>query len=239
MKIAILSDIHSNLEALISVLNNLSKESFDFIISLGDIVGYGPDPEKCVDIIQREKIISIKGNHERMLIKPEDRIFANELARRAIEWTEENLSLKSKIFLESLPEKYEYEGLLFVHGSPLNPDEYIIRRRVAIDSIQKIKEDGFKLCFFGHTHLPGIFYEDGAFSYFDKTLLEGEKYYLINPGSVGQPRDRNPKSSYLIFDFQEYSVNLKRVEYNITNTVEKIQNYGLPEELGTRLYYGI
>ncbi|MCX7821077.1 MAG: metallophosphatase family protein [Brevinematales bacterium] len=239
MKIIVLSDIHSNLEALKSILNDISKISFDLIISLGDIIGYGPDPEKCIKIIQKEGIISIKGNHERMLLKAEDRVFANDIARKAIEWTEENISTNSKIFIESLPDRYNYGEFLFVHGSPLDHDEYILRRNTAIKSIQKIREEGINFCFFGHTHIPGIFYEDGGFYYNDNIYLDKDKYYLINPGSVGQPRDRNPKTSYLIFETEEKILTFKRIEYNISRTAEKIEEAGLPIELGVRLYYGV
>ncbi len=241
MKIVVVSDIHSNLEAFLSVLNDVSKEFFDLFVSLGDIIGYGPDPEKCIKLIDEERIISIKGNHERMLFRVEERVLANELARRAIEWTEENISTKSKIFLDRLEEVYQHNDLLFVHGSPLDPDEYILRRGTAMRSIEEIKRIGFKLCFFGHTHIPGIFYENGSFIYDDDNniLLEREKIYLINPGSVGQPRDRNRKASYLVFDTEKYSIKFRRVEYNITQTIEKIEKLGLPEELGLRLYYGV
>ncbi len=241
MKILIISDIHSNLEALISVINATRKESFDLKICLGDIIGYGPDPDQCIKILEKENFISIKGNHERMLIDKNLRIFANKIAREAIEWTDENISTKSRIFIENLKNDYFYNEILFVHGSPKEPDEYILRKSIAINNIEYLKEKEIHLCFFGHTHIPIIFFENGEFLYKidEKIHLDIEKFYLINPGSVGQPRDKNPAASYCIFDDKDFSFIFKRTEYNISRTVEKIEENRLPPECGTRLFYGI
>ncbi|MGC8764733.1 MAG: metallophosphoesterase family protein [Brevinematia bacterium] len=241
MKILVLSDIHSNLEALISVFNNVETHSIDLILNLGDIVGYGPDPEKCIEFAMERNFISIKGNHERMLFNPLLRRFANDVARFAIEWTDENLRHTYRQFLERLPEIYRYSNeILCVHGSPIDPDEYILRTSTAQRSLQKIKDEGIKICFHGHSHVPGIFNENANFFYEeDKKFYLREGVFLINPGSVGQPRDRNPMASYCIFDETDFSVMFYRVEYNISRTCEKIALANLPPELGMRLWYGI
>lgn len=242
MKFLIISDIHSNLEALIAVFKDAEKHSIDSVFNLGDIIGYGPDPVQCIQFAIERNFISIKGNHERMLFDKLLRKFANEIARYAIEWTDENIGYNERLFLEKLPDNYRYhEKILCVHGSPLDADEYILRSYTAKKSLEKIKNDNINICFHGHSHIPGIFDKDANFFYeIDKKIyLKEEENYLINPGSVGQPRDRNPLASYCIFDEIELSVVFHRVEFDISETCKKIASKGLPVELGMRLWYGI
>jgi predicted phosphodiesterase len=243
LKFLIISDIHSNFEALKCVIEEIKRDSFDRIVCLGDIVGYGPQPDECVKFIRNNSVVSITGNHERMLFNPSLRIYANVNARRAIEWTDGIISVSSREFLEKLPVflKDEEKRISFVHGSPCDPDEYIFKISVALRSIEKIKNENIRLCFFGHTHIPGIIDEDGNLYYEENVTmaLDFRRYYLINPGSVGQPRDRDPRASFCVFDDAKNTVKFYRREYNISKTVEKIEEYGLPLELGERLWYGV
>ncbi len=241
MNILILSDIHSNIEALISVFKDAEKHSFDMIFNLGDIIGYGPDPVKCVEFVRDKGMVSIKGNHERMLFNLSLRRYANEIARYAIDWTDENISFQCREFLEGLPEVCRNnDKFLCVHGTPMDPDEYIFRISTAHRAIEKIKEENLNLCFHGHSHIPGVFDDKGNFLYVEneKIDLNGSPH-LVNPGSVGQPRDRDPRASYCIYNEREQTVTFYRVEYDILTTFQKIEKAGLPVELGTRLFYGI
>lgn len=243
MKYLIISDIHSNFEALKCVIEEIEKTRYDRIISLGDIIGYGPDPSECIKIVKEENVLSIAGNHERMLINPSLRKFANINARKAIEWTEQKISISDEEFLRLLHDSLEdsFFPILYVHGSPNDPDEYILTISTAMRSLRTIESKGINICFFGHSHIPGIIDEDGNYYYQPETTfsLRPDKHYLINPGSVGQPRDRDRRCSFCTLDTEKLSVFFHRKEYNISRTVEKINENNLPEELGIRLWYGI
>ena len=247
MRFIVYSDIHSNLEALQEFFkiigNQLSNKEKNRIkmLCLGDIIGYGASPSESLSLVLENSDIILKGNHERMMLDVSLRSFANNSARRAIEWTEKQLSSKEKEKIESFPEKAEIENrILVVHGSPKDPDEYIIRSNQALESIIYLKRKGFRLCFHGHTHLPGIFDENGRYFYNSDTIfnLSTDQCYLINPGSIGQPRDGDSRGSFCIFDEETSSLIFHRFNYDIKKSAEKIKKSGLPPELGDRLYVG-
>ncbi len=241
MKYIIFSDVHSNLEALQEFIKINENKKINKMICLGDIIGYGASPSECLFLIMKNTEITLKGNHERMLIDIELRNYANSSARRAIEWTDEHLSQKEKEIIDGLPETSTIEKrFMAVHGSPLDPDEYILRANQALEVILFIKRKGLKLCFHGHTHLPGIFDENGRYFYDIGTIfnLSPEHSYLINPGSIGQPRDGDNRSSFCEFDSESLSIVFHRFDYDIDKSAEKIKMSGLPVELGDRLYLG-
>jgi predicted phosphodiesterase len=245
MKLIIISDIHSNLEALKGFLRfseaTFQKNDFE-MVCLGDIVGYGPYPSECLEFVRDKCEAVVRGNHERMVLNVGNRKNASSLARKAIEWTEGHLLESQKEYLCSLPEEAVLEsGVLLTHGSPLDPDEYVFKRSNAIKVIEELRRRDISLCFFGHTHLPGIFDEKGAFFYQNEWefFLEPGSHYLINPGSIGQPRDGNNKGSFCEYDSVKNSVVFHRFTYDIHKTAESLAERGLPSELGERLFYGI
>ncbi|MGA2141592.1 MAG: metallophosphoesterase family protein [Brevinematales bacterium] len=243
MKYFVISDIHSNYDAL-KAFADFIKPLFsagDVLFCLGDLIGYGPEPSECISWIADKCDYVISGNHERMLLDKTLREFANDIARRAIEWADEKLSGGEKSYLKKLPDMADTGiRIILAHGSPEDPDEYILRHSQAMSAITMMRTLKRSICFFGHTHIPGIFSEAG-YSYVPgvKINLEKDNYYLINPGSIGQPRDRDSRSSFCILDGDMLDVTFYRIPYDIDNVSRKIKEAGLPIELGERLYFGV
>lgn len=250
MKRAVISDIHSNLEGLEAVLADIDSQQITEIYCLGDVIGYGPNPRECIDLIMQRTVVCILGNHDQgALFDPEG---FNSGAERAIFWTREQLergdgdaeqNAKRWDFLGQRPRLHRDEGRLFVHGSPRNPlNEYVFPEDV---HHPKKMERLFALidrcCFQGHTHVPGVFTADGRFSRPDELGYQyrmSDVKAMINVGSVGQPRDGDSRSCYIVLD--DDLVTYRRVEYPIDRTVEKI--YAVPELdnfLGDRLRKGM
>lgn len=239
----ILSDIHSNLEALESffeavhiVLNGESR-----FICLGDIVGYGADPETCINRIKENNIQAIAGNHERMLINVDERAKANHLAVHAIELESKMLTFEAIEYIRSLPPELNIDKTyLAVHGSPDDPDEYVANRSSAVRAIYALDEKEISICFHGHSHIPGIFENNGLYYYQENTrfVLPDEGRYLINPGSIGQPRDGDPRGSFCVYNDTDRSVEFYRFQYPIEQTVRKMLSAGIPHELADRLHCG-
>ena len=254
---AIVSDIHSNIEALEAVLRDIEAQGVKEIICLGDIIGYGPSPVECVDLAMETFVVSLSGNHEWAIVNQP--LGFKSIARRAAEWHQKVLkpgwfTFSSKKrrrweFLKNLPTKYERDGILFVHASPRNHrEEYILRHDVdeVIGEFSQALKEAFQLtpwvCFIGHTHTPGVIFEDQVHFFSPEELnmevkLEPGRKAIINVGSVGQPRDRNPKSCYVIVDGDR--VYYRRVDYDVEKTQQKIlANPYLDDELAHRLKEG-
>ena len=243
MKIGIISDIHSNYEAINSVMKNIKE--VDEFICLGDIVGYGADPNYCIEKIKDLNCRCIGGNHDFAVVGKLDINYFNYNARAAILWTSLQLKKENLNFLLNLEKKIELkDNVIAVHGSPQNPLlEYILDKDTASLIFSKFD---FKIYFVGHSHLAGCFsfnennnridymnFSNGGYIEISKN-----KRYIINCGSVGQPRDGNPKASYGIYDLKCRVVNIYRVSYPVHLTQEKIINAGLPRILADRLSYG-
>jgi predicted phosphodiesterase len=263
---AIISDIHSNVEALEAVLEDIRSQDIDEILCLGDVVGYGPDPEVCIDIVEKECRFCLSGNHDYATLTKAERF--NPLAEEAIDYTRNRLKpapfkgdwYKKLVFarsrleqrwtwLEQLFLEKRERDVLYVHGSPRDPrNEYILETDVTFGNVEKIEEI-FTLtpraCFVGHSHVPGIIQREAErkFDYqypvdFENVKeLEEDKKYVINVGSVGQPRDGDPRACYVILE--DGLVRFRRVEYSVERTVEKI--YAVTELdnfLGDRLRDG-
>ncbi len=239
MKIGIISDIHSNMEALLAVLDDMGP--VDKVIFLGDVVGYGADPEFCIKIVREIADIMVCGNHDFACCGLTSIRYFNEFAKRAVIWTSKKLSKKDLNFLANLPLKAKYEDMLFVHSTPFEPQNwhYIFTPKDAVTSFWYFEE---KICFVGHSHVPMNFSIDssGMVHIFrdDEISFEDDKRYIVNVGSVGQPRDGDPKAAYGILDLEKKSFKLKRVEYDVEKAKEKIISVGLPPYLGERLLYG-
>lgn len=242
--VAILADIHSNLEAFEAVLSELEKLKIKKIWHLGDIVGYGPNPNECIELIRKKKIISLAGNHDLAVVGKISTIDFNPYATQAIKINSQEITEKNKKFLESLfltlkPQK----DVVLAHGSIRDPVwEYLLETYDAKENFPLFLE---KVLFVGHSHIPIIFEKrEGKIYQFrfppDKAFLKFKKNsrYIINPGGVGQPRDHNPKTSFVIFDSENQTLEYHRLEYPYQKTQEKMKKEGFPQFLIDRLAIG-
>lgn len=245
MRCLVVSDIHSNLEALEAVLSHAGP--VDSIWCLGDVVGYGPDPNACVELLRSASHLCVAGNHDWAALGKLDLAEFNADARDAAIWTQKQLTPDNLAFLEALPKELPapaMERFWLVHGSPCHPIwEYILDARSAIAAFGGY-ETAF--CFHGHTHVP-ILIRQAAQKGRDRVIWSqpsrepytlGPERMLINPGSVGQPRDGNPQAAYLLLDPETLVVEYRRVDYPYRRTQDKMLERGLPARLATRLAYG-
>lgn len=238
---AILSDIHSNYEALKNVVTDLNNFSLSGIFVLGDIIGYGPDPNACVEEMQKLGVKAIQGNHERALKNFDFLNSFNPLAAETITWTGKKLDRTHMEYLENLPEQHLENEMTFVHGSLLDPDKYILEYADILQEMEILRLKGKKIEFFGHTHMKIIYVEDeGPITPNQEWIkLNHNKIYLINPGSVGQPRDREPSASYVIFDPAGYRILFRQIPYDVNVTIAKMKKEGFPAFTYNRLKLGI
>lgn len=241
MRIAVLSDIHSNLEALEAVLDDMAQVGADTIVCLGDLVGYGPDPEAVVTRVRDLDCLAIQGNHEAALAVKKERDRMNFQAKENNISTANLLSRENLQYCCALPRTLELEGALFVHGAP--PDS--VNTYVYMLSDEEIsvilQEGGHSAYFTGHTHELKILWMDDEGTPAKESLQEGDiglsarGCCLVNCGSVGQPRDRDRRSKYLVWDTTRQQIEVRAVEYNVELTVEKILDRGFPKSFAQRL----
>jgi diadenosine tetraphosphatase ApaH/serine/threonine PP2A family protein phosphatase len=242
MKYGIYSDIHGNLEALQRVLESMKRLGVEKRVCLGDIVGYGPFPNECVELVAQNSDITILGNHDSVAIGRESSEgWNNYNAQKAIEWTSKVLTPASIDFFNKLPYMVSEPPLLFVHASPWSPADwkYVSSLDDAVDAFSFFTE---KICFIGHTHWPIIVIMEGEQSFkVSETLsytLGPDQRILVNDGSVGQPRDRNPLASWCLCDTETNSVEIIRVAYDISKTQAAMKKSGFAEFLINRLSEG-
>ncbi len=242
MRYAVLSDVHGNLEALEAVLQDASQQGAWRVLCLGDFVGYGPDPNACVETLRPKLSVALVGNHDLAALGRLDARRFNLFARVALEWTREQLSATVRAYLERLKPREDFEGMLLVHASPQDPvHEYILDWETADDNFRAAE---FCLCLFGHTHVPVRFAHDGHRTYVfplpvnTPVRLGPDFRHLVNVGSVGQPRDGDPRAAYVIWDSEEATVELRRVPYPVEAVQAKMQRKGLPRPLWERLGEG-
>jgi diadenosine tetraphosphatase ApaH/serine/threonine PP2A family protein phosphatase len=233
MRIAVVSDIHSNMDALDAVETDMHRQRVDQIISLGDNIGYGPEPGLVIDWLWSRNVACIMGNHERALVNPDFLDRFNPAAAKALAINRQLLSREACQWIETLPVFLVFEGARFVHGIPPDMTDIYITRlpdsRI-IHAMQALQE---RVCFVGHTHITGIFQVENhrvEKKKFEKlrVLLANRNRYIINTGSVGQPRDGYNKANYLIWDTAESSVTSRPVSYDVQKTVAKIKAAGIP-----------
>ena len=240
MSYLILSDIHGNLEALEAVLAD-AQGRYDRILCLGDLVGYGADPNAIV-AWAREKVRAIvRGNHDKVCIGLEPVDTYNPAAQASARWTEAALTPSHREYLERLPRgPLPHEGIDLVHGSPADEDEYLLSV-YQLPELYPFLES--PVTFFGHTHVQGGFLlaPHGARPIPPNVTLQAEPdyFYLVNPGSVGQPRDRDPRAGYALYSPKERTVEYRRIAYDVDRAAAKIRAAGLPEFLAARLHEGI
>ncbi|MCH9030815.1 MAG: metallophosphoesterase family protein [candidate division Zixibacteria bacterium] len=239
--IGLLSDVHANLEALKAVFSDMEKQKIDVSHFLGDAVGYGCDPNACVGLIDKNCDIKIIGNHDFGALGIESAESFNELARTSLEWTTSEITKRSLATLAEFKLEAKIDNIHLVHASPKNPEswEYIL-------GVEQAKEQfeggGSWVTFLGHTHIPAFFSVDKSGTVSQKTLMEAEldedKRYIINVGSVGQPRDRDPRCCYLTFDTESRYLRFHRIDYDISAAQRRMEALGFPKMLSERLALG-
>ncbi|KXA92564.1 hypothetical protein AKJ65_07365 [candidate division MSBL1 archaeon SCGC-AAA259E19] len=226
-KIGLIADVHANLNALEAVLEDMSE--VDKIICAGDLVGFGPRPEEVVDLLKSEKATAVLGDLDHAVVSEEFDLL-DELSAEVAGWTREELGGKNMNFLSKLPRKAEVKSgdheIFVVHGTPQDPLEDCLypgsSNRTLVNVTRFVNSDAVVL---GHTHVPM------------EKMIQGK--LIVNPGSVGQPRDRNPEASYAILrSGEEVEADIRRVSYDIEETEQRIRDSGLPKKFGTRLHFG-
>jgi predicted phosphodiesterase len=245
LRYLIISDLHGNLEALQAVLQDVAGE-YDQAICCGDLVGYGADPNAVTEWVRENCPIVVRGNHDRASTGQDDLEWFNPVARAAAVWTLESLTPENAAYIEALPRgPINADSFEVVHGSPFDEDEYVIGAGEAGEAFSYL---GRRVAFFGHTHVQGGFIWNqsrvetimrmptGRRS--ESLQIDPECAYLINPGSVGQPRDGDPRAAYAVYDSDAPRVDYHRVEYDVAGAQKKIHAAGLPPILADRLSVG-
>jgi predicted phosphodiesterase len=245
MKYLILSDIHSNQEALGAVMSFVRRKRWDKAIFLGDLVGYGANPNQTVDTLRALKpFVGIRGNHDKVCSGIEDGAMFNRIALEAAMWTRRKLTRANLKWLKALPQgpRVVDDAFTISHGTPVDEDAYIFGE---IEALNVFRHTDNPVCFFGHSHFPVIF---GLSTDAITTILTiGTSFrfklkpgvrYLINPGSIGQPRDGNPLASFALYDSDSRTVTIHRIAYRVEETQDKILKAGLPRPLADRLALG-
>lgn len=240
MRVAVLSDVHGNLEALQAVLADCGGQT-DTIVCLGDIVGYGADPVACLELIAERAQMLVAGNHEYGATGRLPLEWFNDAAQAALEWTATQLDVDHRRFIGALALRAELDDATLVHASPLRPEEwdYLITPREGFDAFAGFAS---RLCFVGHSHRPG-YWSLGSSGPVRRSgesgiALDHGRRYLINVGSVGQPRDRDPRAAYAVWDTERRAVAIRRVAYDLDGASRKIVKAGLPRILAERLRKG-
>ena len=246
MRYLIFTDIHGNLESFIALLKFIQRKKIDYYLFLGDLVGYGASPNEIIQKIQTIKPISlIRGNHDKAVCGLDSIDTFNPIAASAIYWTKQNLKKKNMDYLSRLKKGpiIIHDDITLCHGAPFDEDYYIFGEFDAAEAFKYIRTP---LCFFGHTHFPYVYTEkenfvEGTFLMGNSNEVKLEKgvKYLINPGSVGQPRDRNPRASCAIYDSDVKRIKFFRLDYDIEEAQKKIREEDLPLALAERLSLGI
>jgi predicted phosphodiesterase len=233
MRIAVISDIHSNIQALRSTLEVIDASNVQEIYCLGDTVGYGANPNECVELLRQRSTHVVRGNHDHAILEEATAKYFSRAGRTASEWTRSALTKENRDFLGSLPLRVDTEVCTIAHACPFRPEEweYVLSLEIAERQFSAFKTP---VCFIGHTHIPVVCGEDLLTFSFGKDMR-----FLVNVGSVGQPRDGNPESSFGLLDTDTWEYENKRVAYDIAGAAEAIKNAGLPDILAKRLFEGV
>jgi len=244
VRIGILSDVHSNVEALVAVLKKAEELKVDRLISLGDAVGYGASPEECCHLLRTNTELTLLGNHDAAVVGRMDYSYYYGAARQVLDWTAERLSEENFRWLSSLPYTYQYgENILCSHGAPFEPQayEYVF----SVGQIERLLPETLalpRLSFVGHSHLCKVFRVlDGKVTERHETTfeLEPSAHYLISVGSVGQPRDYDNRSCFVVLDEAAQRIEFVRVDYDIATAAQKILDASFAPSFANRLLLGI
>jgi diadenosine tetraphosphatase ApaH/serine/threonine PP2A family protein phosphatase len=240
VRYAVVSDVHSNIDSLETVLAMLNDD--DALLCLGDIVGYGPNPNECVERIRARATATVLGNHDVAAVDNFGLAYFNPAAREAMKWTQSVLTPENVAWLDSLGYEFRMPEFLLVHGAPVNYFEYILDKPAAARAFAATDAP---IIFIGHTHIAEVYtlHPDGGIAHAHlqqggEVQLEDGARYLINVGSVGQPRDLNPRASFGLYDTVAQTVTITRFDYPIARVQEKIASVNLPDALARRLVVG-
>ncbi len=241
MRYGIFADVHGNLPALKAVLRALQSENPDQYLCVGDIVGYGANPQECLDLVGNIEAISVAGNHEWGVLDKIDLDDFNDLAREALVWTQRHISREARDFLSHLDPTFKNKDLAMVHSTLPYPErfEYLTNFDQLVSMFPFVETP---VCFVGHTHVPKIYVEEGSQIYEAasfKIEMASSARYIVNVGSIGQPRDGNPRAAYCVYSVEEKTIAVQRVEYDILESQRRIREAGLPDFLAWRLAWGI
>jgi predicted phosphodiesterase len=239
MRYAVIADIHSNWEALEVVLEDTRNQKCTHYCCVGDVVGYGANPKECLNIVRDMGMPCVKGNHEEYCSSEEDLIGFNPHAAEAVNWTRRQLSPEDRQWLRELKFVRLVASFSMVHATLDGPQRwgYVFDKLAAAASFTY---QNTSVCFFGHTHVPVAFIRDSVVrgGTYSKFKVEPGRKYFVNVGSVGQPRDHNPKAAYVVYDLDESTIELRRLDYDIPTAQKKILAAGLPARLAERLAVG-
>lgn len=240
MKYAILGDVHANLEALKAVLRDAEEQGVTHYACTGDVVGYNADPKACLQLIRSLNCKMVQGNHDYYAACNESMELFTPMAQKSIRWTRKQLSPFERKYLRHMPLIIDIENFTIVHSSLSNPHRwnYIFKRKAADANF---RNQFNQVCFFGHTHVPLAFVKGSSSiekGFYETLKVRPGFQYLVNVGSVGQPRDRDPKLAYVIYDLDEQVITMRRVDYEIEETQRKIRAAGLPFRNALRLANG-
>ena len=239
MKYAVIADIHANLEAFEVVLADTREQKCTHYCCVGDVVGYNANPKECLDIVRAMGMPCVKGNHDEYCSSEDDLEGFNPHAAQAVQWTRKQLSDDDRKWLRELKYTRMVTSFTIVHATLDGPQRwgYVFDKLAAAASFTY---QNTSVCFFGHTHVPVAFMKDNLVrgGTYSKFKVEPGKKYFVNVGAVGQPRDNNPKASYVVYDVHEATIEIRRLDYDIATAQKKILAAGLPERLAERLAYG-
>jgi predicted phosphodiesterase len=239
MRYAIIADIHGNLEAFQTVLDDIKTQNIQQIVCLGDVVGYNANPKECLDIVRAMNVPIVKGNHDEYCSSEDQLEGFNPHAAEAVIWTRNQLTMDDRQWLRDLKYTRMVANFTIVHATLDAPQRwgYVFDKLAAAASFPY---QNTQMCFFGHTHVPVAFMRDTAVrgGTYSKFKIDPAKKYFINVGAVGQPRDNNPKAGYVVYDTDAGTIELRRLDYDIATTQAKIRAAGLPERLAERLEFG-
>ncbi len=239
MRFALFGDIHANLEALEAVLDHAKKNGCTHFVCLGDVVGYNASPVECLQIVRDLECPVVKGNHDEMASLDEGLDGFNPLAEEALNWTRSQLSVKDRQWLKDMRMVRQVRDFTIVHSTLDTPHKwgYVFNQ---LDAAASFSYQHTSICFFGHTHAPRLYVRDSGVQSLPLTKVHFEmgKKYFINIGSVGQPRDGDWRSAYVIYHTESASAELHRIEYDIKSAQQRILDAGLPARLADRLALG-
>lgn len=243
MRLAVLSDIHGNLEAFCRCLNDIDLSGVDRIVNLGDSIGYGPQPEEVLNLLKKKGIPNILGNHELAVIDKNFRLWLTPRTLESIKHTLKYLSSASLSYIKNLPTCRVVEGALLVHGCPPDSPTMYLNQMNLSEIRETFDSNRFAIAFVGHTHRLILIRYDGKDLSFiplssDTIVLEQGYRYIINVGSVGQPRDNDPRAKYVIWDNSLNTIEIRRISYDIGKTAAKIMKRGFQRRDADRLFIG-
>ncbi|MEM9399581.1 MAG: metallophosphoesterase family protein [Verrucomicrobiota bacterium] len=241
MKIGIFSDIHSNLEGLTAVLEDMERLGVTHPICLGDVVGYNANPKECLSVVRELGCPIVMGNHDEMASMTGEAEHYNSMAGEGIQYSRDTLDDEEKTFLRELPFKKRIHGFTIVHASLDDPENwnYICN---SLEASSSFIYQFTQVCFIGHTHVAQVYEKDQEvreINHEHPVQLKKNARYLVNVGSVGQPRDHNWKSSYVIFDVHHNTIEHRRIPYDLDKTQKKILDVGLPKQIAERLKHAV